>query len=92
MYVPEETLAIVTLCAVLCSPWFLWYTLILVVPLNVLIGFEAKVFVALSDVDLFANVTVPVVSVVNTALFKTNFKSSNCSADQVLLFADLNLD
>ena len=87
LYVPEDTPAIVTLSLVECRPWFLWNTLIIPVPLNVLNGFVPNV---LTGKCLLAKVNVPVWLVVNEAFFNLNFKSSNCSALQVLLFADLN--
>ena len=56
-------------------------------PLNVLIGFASSV---LLGKVAFVNVNVPDELVSNSALFSVNFKSSICSADHVLLLADLN--
>ena len=76
-----------TLSLVLCNPWFLWNILIVVEPLNVLIGLLASVL--LGNVP-FVNVNVADELVSNSALFNVNFKSSICSGDHVLLLADLN--
>ena len=78
--VPDGRPAIVTLFAVLCIPWFLWWTVITAELTVVVIGFLGKVNTGTTSLTRW---TLPVVFVVNLARLSVNLTSSFCSAVQV---------